>query len=316
MRRFAVLAACLVALGLLSGCSKSLGSGTLAVVNGEVVTDTDLNVRVQVYELFFRQVMTAPSSRQQMLDQLVKEQLILQQAKVLKVSVTDAEVESEMAKFFGALERQYQSRAEMLQKLQEKGLTNDQVASFMRSFLLSQRVLAHQRSAVTVSEGEARTFYEQNKELLYTFKEKTVHAAHILVPLDQEAKAKEIAAKAEAGGDFAELARIYSVDPGSSQVGGDLGFFTKGTMVKEFAEAAFTMKAGTVSDPVRSAFGWHIIKVMEEAGSGTLSFERALPDVQNRMLPDRQEEASAAWLALLERDAKIERAAITEKPAP
>lgn len=72
-----------------------------------------------------------------------------------------------------------------------------------------------------------REYYNQNKDKLYTFREDAVRAAHVLVPLDQESKAKEIAAKARAGGEFAELARLYSIGLGSSGVGGDLGYFTK-----------------------------------------------------------------------------------------
>lgn len=89
--------------------------------------------------------------------------------------------------------------------------------------------------------------------------EKEVRARHILV--ETEDQAKEAKAKIDGGKSFEEVAREYSKDPGSAKQGGDLGYFTKDKMVKEFATAAFGMKKGQVSAPVKSNFGWHVIKV-------------------------------------------------------
>lgn len=88
--------------------------------------------------------------------------------------------------------------------------------------------------------------------------EKEVHARHILVGSEQEAK--DIKKKLKEGKSFEEIAKEYSKDPGSAANGGDLGYFTKDKMVKEFADAAFALKKGGISDPVKSPFGWHVIK--------------------------------------------------------
>ncbi len=88
-----------------------------------------------------------------------------------------------------------------------------------------------------------------------------VRASHILVKT--EADAKDIAKQLKKGGDFAELAKKLSQDKGSAENGGDVGSFTKETMVKPFADKAFSMKVGEISGPVKSQFGWHIIKVTE-----------------------------------------------------
>jgi len=81
-------------------------------------------------------------------------------------------------------------------------------------------------------------------------------------------EARELAERARAGEDFEELARDYSDDPGSAQKGGDLGYFPRGRMVREFEEVAFGMKPGDVSDPVLTRFGWHVIKVEDRRGKG------------------------------------------------
>ncbi len=88
-----------------------------------------------------------------------------------------------------------------------------------------------------------------------------IRASHILVSSEDEAKF--ILSELKAGKEFSELARKYSSCP-SGKSGGDLGFFSKGQMVKEFEDAAFSMKPGAVSQPVRTQFGYHIIKVTEK----------------------------------------------------
>lgn len=89
--------------------------------------------------------------------------------------------------------------------------------------------------------------------------EKEARARHILVASEKEAK--EVKAKIDGGKSFEDVARDYSKDPGSAKQGGDLGYFVKDKMVKEFADAAFKLKKGEVSEPVKSQFGWHIIKL-------------------------------------------------------
>jgi peptidyl-prolyl cis-trans isomerase D len=120
-----------------------------------------------------------------------------------------------------------------------------------------------------VSEEEVRTFFDLNKQDYAT--PKKVRASHILFRAGLDANPEEsekvpeqvldVLEQARSGKDFGGLARKYSDDPGSREKGGDLGFFTKDQMVKPFSDAAFAMKAGDISDPVRTAFGWHIIKV-------------------------------------------------------
>ncbi len=92
--------------------------------------------------------------------------------------------------------------------------------------------------------------------------EQEVRARHILVPTEDEAKA--ILAEVKKGTDFAELAKQKSKDPGAAAEGGDLGYFGKDQMVPEFAEVAFKLDKGQVSDPVKTQFGWHIIKVEDK----------------------------------------------------
>jgi peptidyl-prolyl cis-trans isomerase D len=116
-----------------------------------------------------------------------------------------------------------------------------------------------------------------------------VHAAHILVKVDRNAKpdvdaaakkkAEDLAARARKGEDFAKLAEKYSEDPGSKDRGGDLGPFARGAMVKVFEDTAFAMTPGQISDPVKSPFGYHVIKLIEKLPPGKQTFEEAAPKI-------------------------------------
>jgi peptidyl-prolyl cis-trans isomerase D len=146
---------------------------------------------------------------------------------------------------------------------------------------------------VTVSEDDIQDYYESNPE---KFKSpKTVEARHILIKLDPGANAEEVenARKrietvldmAKEGQDFAELAKKYSEGPTKTQ-GGKLGAFRREAMVKPFADKAFSMKAGEISEPVRTRFGWHIIKVEKVNPAKTASLSEARSDIINNLKAD------------------------------
>ena len=126
------------------------------------------------------------------------------------------------------------------------------------------------------------------------------HAAHILVETEDEAKA--LIADLEAGADFADLAREKSTGP-SGPNGGDLGWFGLGMMVPEFEQVVVGMEEGTVSAPVQTQFGWHVIKLMETR----LSEVPPLADVQDELAAEIQDKAIQDKIASLESDGAVER---------
>jgi len=136
--------------------------------------------------------------------------------------------------------------------------------------------------------------------------EQEVHARHILVASEDEAKA--IAADLKKGADFTTLAKEKSKDPGAAN-GGDLGYFTKDQMVPEFAEVAFKLDKGQVSDPIRTQFGWHIIKVEDKRTKPTPTFDQVKGQLQNYVA----HRAQAELVDNLRKTAQIER---LDKPAP
>jgi len=129
-----------------------------------------------------------------------------------------------------------------------------------------------------------------------------VKASHILV--DTEEKALEIKKQLDEGADFAELAKSESSCPSASR-GGDLGYFTRDTMVPEFANAAFALKVGEISEPVKTQFGWHIIKVTDKKAAGTKSFDEVKGEIEQKLLSERQQKAYDDLLVELRKNADI-----------
>ena len=133
--------------------------------------------------------------------------------------------------------------------------------AFLRNKLLMETLLQTEGKAAVTDEAMRKVYDEAVKQMA---SEKEVRARHILVETEDEAKA--ILAELKKGADFAELAKEKSKDPGAAE-GGDLGYFTKDQMVPEFAEVAFKLEKGQMSDPVKTQFGWHIIKVEDKRTS-------------------------------------------------
>ncbi len=136
--------------------------------------------------------------------------------------------------------------------------------------------------APSINEAAIRARYEKD----YAGKpgETEVHARHILVA--SEAEAEKVIAELKAGGDFAELAKKYSTDPGGAQ-GGDLGFFKKGDMLPEFSAAAFALQPKQISDkPVHTQYGWHVIQVLEVKQDPAPTFAQMHDELRQKMIQE------------------------------
>ena len=140
--------------------------------------------------------------------------------------------------------------------------------------------------------------------------EKELHARHIL--LNTEAEAKDAKKKLDAGKSFEEVAKDFSKDPGSAKQGGDLGYFTKDKMVKEFADAAFSMKKGDVSGPVKSSFGYHIIKVEDVRKVTAPTFNEVKDQIKGKL----QEKKLNDYIAGLVKSADVKVFDAKGKEAP
>jgi peptidyl-prolyl cis-trans isomerase C len=169
--------------------------------------------------------------------------------------------------------------------------------AFTRNRLLMDSLLASEGKAATTPDAMKKVYEDAAKQI---GGEQEVHARHILVETEDEAKA--VKAELDKGADFAELAKKKSKDPGSAD-GGDLGFFTKEQMVPEFSTVAFALEPGKISDPVKSQFGWHIIKVEEKRSRKAPDFEQVKAQIEQYVT----RKAQADYVAKLRAEAKVER---------
>jgi peptidyl-prolyl cis-trans isomerase C len=169
--------------------------------------------------------------------------------------------------------------------------------AFTRNRLLMDSLLAAEGKAATTDEAMKKVYEDASKQIAG---EQEVHARHILVATEEEAKAVEEELKK--GADFAELAKKKSKDPGASD-GGDLGFFTKDQMVPEFSTVAFALEPNKISEPVKSQFGWHVIKVEEKRNRQAPEFEQVKGQIETYVT----RKAQAEYVAKLREAAKVER---------
>ena len=178
--------------------------------------------------------------------------------------------------------------------------------AYARTKLLMEQLLQGEAKAAVTDAALHKVYDDAIGQMK---KETEVHARHILVETEDEAKA--VVAELKKGADFAELAKAKSKDPGSAD-GGDLGYFTKDQMVPEFSEVAFKLDKGALSDPVKSQFGWHVIKVEDKRERQPPEFDKVKDQLENFLVRKSQSEL----ITKLRADGKIERVGAAATPAP
>jgi peptidyl-prolyl cis-trans isomerase C len=269
--RFGLAAAGCLAVALLAGSPARADDPVLAKVNGSEIRQSDVALAEE--EL-------APSLAQ--MDPATKRDNVLSFLIDLRIVAKAAE------------DKKLENTEDFKKRL-----------AFTRSRLLMDNLLATEGKAATTDEAMKKVYEEASKQITG---EQEVHARHILVESEDDAKA--IKAELDKGADFAELAKKKSKDPGASD-GGDLGFFTKDQMVPEFSAVAFTLEPGKISDPVKSQFGWHIIKVEEKRSRQAPAFDQVKGQIETYVT----RKAQADYVAKLREAAKVERMDKTAEPA-
>jgi len=242
-------------------------SKVLATVNGEQITEGEFNMLLGAAPGGGAQQMSGEDKRV-LMDQVVDMFLLAQAGEKAGVE-NNPKYKAEMA---------------LIRKQQ-----------LYKYYVLSQVV-----DKTKVTDDEIRAYYDANRDKYLNGE--TVSASHILVDTEDEAKA--IKAKLDAGADFAELAKSDSKCPSASR-GGDLGTFGRGTMVKEFEDAAFALKVGEISQPVHTQFGWHLIKVTAHNEAGQKPLDEVKDDIRNTLLSQKQEKAFEDLVQKLRADGTV-----------
>jgi peptidyl-prolyl cis-trans isomerase C len=283
-------------------------------VNGVPITTQELNRSFQAHvQVPYSTVQEDPRAKEilrQILDNLIDRELLLQQAKSLKMAVPPQQVDAQMQQ----LAERFPSPEAFEQALTAQNFTVDTVKKDVENQMLRQQLVKKEiLDKVNVSARDVQSFYDKNKNKYV--EEEQVRARHILIKVPQEVspaedaklkgRADDALKRAKKGEDFAALAKELS-DDGSKETGGDLGFFPRGRMVTGFEEAAFALQPGQMSEIIRTQFGYHIIKVEERKAGRALPFDEAKGQVKEDLTQEQTYERYQQYVAGLRGKAKVE----------
>ncbi|MFH2070515.1 MAG: peptidylprolyl isomerase [Elusimicrobiota bacterium] len=318
---------------------------TVAIVNGEHILLSDLEKitgpTVEIYRAQASQTELTDDKikelKQNILDQLINDRLLLQQAKKdVRIKISKRELEQGMAHIKSRFKNDAEFKAELLkEKITEKKFNEKIEEQLMALKLIDLEI----KSKVTPpGDSEIRSLFGKIKKVLdgqelkdeseddkkdietiariikKNFNER-IRARHVLIRTSADSsmseqtaarkKIEEIKEKVKKGEDFLELAQKHSDDKGSARNGGDLGYFTRGDMVPEFEKAAFSLGVGEMSDIVRTEFGYHLIMLEEKKAAQKVSLELVQNDLSEYLMQKAAEKKYASWIKGLRAKASV-----------
>jgi len=238
---------------------KDKSSEVLAQIGKKVVTKADFEARLAALPPEYQGRIKTDAQKKEFLEGFVQAQLLAMEAKA--------------------------------QRMDKRKAVQTRVEDMTTSILAQEYARQVLDKVAKTTDAEIKAYYEKNKSAYLT--PAAVSAQHILIKVDAGAKPEEVKAaqiKAEGikkeldgGADFGKLAEKYSDDPGSKGRGGDLGFFARDRMVPEFSQAAFKMKKGEISNPVKTSFGYHLIKVNDINEEKQQDLKEATPRIRTQL---------------------------------
>lgn len=243
----------------------------LAVISGSEITEKDLNAIIMRYPEEQRAMFSSEMGKKQLLEQMISFELMNKLGKEMKLNETE----------------EYKAGLEQLEK-----------------DLLTQMTINKVLSEVTVTDEDAKKYYKENKTQFD--QPATVSAKHILV--DNEELCSEVKERIENGElSFEDAAKEYSTCPSNAQ-GGSLGVFGRGMMVPEFEDAAFALELNTVSEPVKTQFGYHLIKTEAKNEASVAKFEDVKEQIIGNLMQQAQQNKYAQLMKELEAKYEVKRA--------
>ena len=296
---------------------KQAPEDSVAMVNESVIKREDFDRAVaQIEQRFTR--MGRPLSDSQfaeikknVLEELIHRELLLQESQKSGVKIEAAEVKEQIDR----MRSQYPSEAEFKSALNMMGFSAKNIESQLKERMeLRQFINDRIAKKITIPEEDIKASYDSHPQIFK--RPESVQASHILIKVDpaanelQKAEARKeiamIANKLKKGEDFAALAKAYSQGP-SSVKGGDLGYFSRGQMVKPFETAAFALQPGEVSGIVETRFGYHIIKVFDKKPPTAIPYETARERIAQYLKNEKVQKQLNQYVDELKKNAAIKR---------
>jgi peptidyl-prolyl cis-trans isomerase SurA len=308
-----------LALALTSGVSAARTvDRVVAVVNEDIVLDSEVD-QIALAQVRGNLNLSSPEAKKQFdelrkksLDSLIDSALMRQAATELKLTATTEEVDRALQDL---KERNKLDDATFDEALKQQGYTRESFRRDLKKQIVELKVINTQvRSSINIGDDEVRAFYNQNAAKMSGDAE--AHLRMILIACDptapaaeveqKRAKAAKIMEQARKGTSFEELAKKFSDDSLTKEVGGDLGTVPKGMLVDELDAAVTTMAPGDIRGPVRTPRGFHILQLVERKSGNLRSFEESKDQIRRTLQDQQTEKAMTRWLRELRKKAHIE----------
>lgn len=269
----------------------------LATVGNEKITKGDLDKQIdpQLKQQFGDDYATntkvqqqVKQAKQQALTSLVTQNILLQKATELNLKPSDDELNSKVDEQISQLKTQYSAEGQFDQVIKQAGFsTEDEVREYFKKQVIVSAVQEDILKDVTVTDEDIQTYYDENKDKQFSVGA-GAEVSHILV--DSEDTAKGLKAKLDAGADFATLAKENSKDTGTATKGGSLGFipYNSTQYVAEFVEGFKNLKEGEVSAPVKSQYGYHLIKATGLKAATVTPLDQVKDQIKSTLLQQKQ----------------------------
>ena len=262
----------------------------LAKVGNTSISSADFYNELQALPDYAREMFAGENGKEKFLDEVVKKEMLYQQA--------------------------------MKEGLDKDPKFAKKVEDFKKLTLISELLEKQIMEKAKVSENEAKEYYNKHKQEFTSTSQ--IKASHILVKTQPEAE--KVLARLKKGEKFETIAKEVSIDKPSAANGGDLGYFSRGQMVPEFERAAVNLKVGELSGPVKTSFGYHIIKVTDKKTGPVIEFDKIKDVITQRLSGEKQKEAFDSYIAGLKKTypVEVDKAALaklaieetTKKPGP
>ncbi|MDI6717165.1 MAG: peptidylprolyl isomerase [Actinomycetota bacterium] len=286
-----------------AGCSRE---PLAATVNGKNITVAEVDERLkQMMGNHMEQFkgeqgkILEDQVKYDLLNKMIERELLVQEADKLGIKVSKKQLDAKIKEMMKAFN--LKDEKALLEALKQQSMTLEQFKEDVEKYAKVQMLGERITKDVKVAPKEVEDYYNLNKNEFLT--KDQVHAAHILV--DKEEDAKKILKELRNGADFAELARKYSIDTGSKSSGGDLSWKDKDMYVKEFADACWSLEPGQLSEPVKTQYGYHIIKLIDKKPARQKTFSEVESQIKEKLVLAKKQELFNKWYSDIKKKAVI-----------
>lgn len=288
------------------GCSKEPMAAT---VNGKGIPMTEIDSRLKQMVGEHQEALVGPEGEklkaqysEPILDQLIDIELMRQEAEKQGITIADKDLDAKIKEMMKTYNIKDQAALETI--LKQQSTTMEQFKKEFKIRMMIEKLGDKLAKDIKISDKKAKDYYNTHKSEF--FAKDQVHASHILVQKEEEAK--KVLAELQKGADFGKLAKKYSIDTNTKDKAGDLSWMPKDQFVPAFADACWKLNVGQMSQqPVKTDYGFHIIKLLGKKAAYQQTFKEVKTQIKDKLLTDTKREKFNDHLAKVKKEADIKK---------